>query len=323
MTAPVLSVQGVSKTYTQRAGLFGRPSQTYALREVSFDLRTGEILGLVGESGSGKTTAGRIAMRLVEPSDGKIHLAGQDVTGLSGAALRPMRRRIQLIFQDPSASLNPRQTIRQILRTPLRLRGITDDAEIVRMLAIIGMGAEALDRTPAMFSGGQRQRLSIARALLMNPDIIVADEAVSALDVCVQAQVVNLLLDLRDQFGLSILFIGHDLGVVGLISDRVGVMFRGSLVEIAPSRELFERPRHPYTARLLAAAPRQGGKLTPHAEVDTGRFSPTSVEGCAFAALCPHAITECRTTRPVMREIAPDHWTACRRADLDLRPAHC
>ena len=315
MTTAVLSVRGLSKTYVQRKGLFGAVKETHAVRNVSFDVGRGEILGLVGESGSGKTTVGRLAMRLLEATSGQVVLSGTDITAYSQARLRAVRRKMQLIFQDPSASLNPRQTIGRILRTPLALRGIDNDQEILETLALVGMSPDILNRTPAMFSGGQRQRLSIARALLMQPELLVADEAVSALDVCVQAQVVNLFVDLRDRLGLSVLFIGHDLAVVGVVSDRVGVMYRGVLVEVARTADLFRRPRHPYTAQLLAAAPRHGAPLPP--EPAPSQVS-RAAEGCVFASLCAHMTSECLSRQPDLSEVGPAHQSACLRTELHL-----
>ena len=315
MSTAVLSVRGLSKTYVQRKGLFGAVKETHAVRNVSFDVGRGEILGLVGESGSGKTTVGRMAMRLLEATSGQVVLSGTDITVYSHARLRSVRRKMQLIFQDPSASLNPRQTIGRILRTPLALRGIDNDQDILETLALVGMSPDILNRTPAMFSGGQRQRLRIARALLMQPDLLVADEAVSALDVCVQAQVVNLFVDLRDRLGLSILFIGHDLAVVGVVSDRVGVMYRGVLVEVARTADLFRRPRHPYTAQLLAAAPRHGAPLPP--EPASSQFSQAS-GGCVFAPLCSHMTSECLNRQPDLSEVGPAHQSACLRTELQL-----
>lgn len=322
---PVLNVRGLSKVYTRRAGLFGKPVGKAALRDVSLSIGKGEIVGLVGESGSGKTTLGRTVMRLSEPSSGSIELDGLDITTLSRRALRPLRHKVQIVFQDPTASLNPRRTILQILRAPLRLRGIRDDGPIFETLSLVGLGPEVLDRRPALFSGGQRQRLSIARAVLMEPDLIIADEAVSALDVCVQAQVVNLFADLRSRLGVSVLFIGHDLAVVGALSDRIGVMFRGSLVEIGPTRALFARPRHPYTARLLAAVPREpdsgrAPRSGPSAAEAHADATPprAGTDGCLFARFCAYAVEECRHRRPPLADLGGGHETACLRPDLVL-----
>ncbi|MBB2202080.1 oligopeptide/dipeptide ABC transporter ATP-binding protein [Gluconacetobacter tumulisoli] len=316
---PLLSLRGLSKTYLRRDGLLTRPRAVAAARDVTLDIARGEVLGIVGESGSGKSTVGRMAMRLLEPTAGAVHLDGADITHLSEQALRPLRHKMQMIFQDPSASLNPRQSIRQILTTPLRLRGVAGaDAtqEMLETLALVGLGPDVLGRAPSTFSGGQRQRLSIARALLMKPELIVADEAVSALDVCVQAQIVNLFRHLRDRFNLSILFIGHDLAVVGVISDRIAVMYRGTLVEIAPTEQLFRRPRHPYTARLLSAEPRRGVLSAPAPPATpAGQHAP---DGCVFSARCPHAADACRTRQPALAPVAPGHRAACIRTDLDL-----
>jgi len=250
---PLLQLRGVSTVFRSGGGLFGRGgSVVRAVQDVSFDLQRGEILGLVGESGSGKTTIGRTIMRLNVPAAGSIRLDGQEIAHLSRRQLRPVRQRMQMVFQDPFASLNPRMTAERIIGAPLVIHGLAKSAaerrqRVREMLERVGLSGEHLQRYPHEFSGGQRQRLGIARALISKPELIVADEPVAALDVSVQAQIVNLLLGLSADFGLTILFITHDLAVVGRMSDRVAVMYLGRIVEIAATRDLFRRPAHPYT----------------------------------------------------------------------------
>ncbi len=256
---PLLTVQDLRKIYPVRQGLFRRPGAIRAVDGVSFSLNRGEIVGLVGESGSGKTTVGRTILRLVEPTSGTVTFGGTDVTKASGAVLRALRRQMQIIFQDPFGSLDPRRTVGAQIEVAFRIHGLYTPAErrrrADRLLDRVGLPQSAFDRYPHEFSGGQRQRVGIARALALDPKLIVADEAVSALDMSVQAQVVNLLLDLRDELDLTILFISHDLSLVEYICDRVLVMYRGSIVEAGPAQEIYRNPRHAYTRGLLAAIP--------------------------------------------------------------------
>ncbi len=257
---PLLDVRNLTKTYTRRKGLFGKKETFTALDDVSFSVRAGEVLGIVGESGSGKSTAGRAIVNILKRTSGDIRFEGADPATMDKPALRAFRRRVQMIFQDPYASLNPRMTVEQLLRTPLTIHNLTttpeeDRKKLVTALDLVGLPETLLGRYPHEFSGGQRQRLNIARALMLNPALVVADEAVSALDVSVQAQVVNLFMDLRERLGIAIVFIAHDLPVVGVISDRIAVMYRGRIVELGETLALFTRPRHPYTAMLLNAAP--------------------------------------------------------------------
>jgi oligopeptide/dipeptide ABC transporter ATP-binding protein len=318
MTKPLLSVRGLAKHYS-----LGRNRTLRAVDNVSFDLRVGEVLGVVGESGSGKTTLGRSVLRLTPASGGSIEFRGQDVTNLSRRALRPIRRHMQLVFQDPYASLNPRMSVEQILAIPLRvhepqLGRAGRRARIEATLQTVGLFADAADRYPHEFSGGQRQRIGIARALICRPELLVADEPVSALDVSVQAQVVNLLLDLRAQLGLAILFIAHDLAVVGMISDRVAVMYLGRIVELAETGSLFARPRHPYTEALFSAVPDIGGKrerILLQGDVPSPVNPPS---GCPFRTRCRYAEPECAVERPPLIEHAPGHFAACRRPELVL-----
>jgi oligopeptide/dipeptide ABC transporter ATP-binding protein len=314
----LLDVRDLAKHYPISGGRTLR-----ALDGVSFDLRAGEVLGVVGESGSGKTTLGRTVLRLTPASAGKIRFRAQDITHLSRRALRPVRRHMQLVFQDPYASLNPRMTVEQILAIPLQVHESSMGraarrARIEDTLQTVGLFADAADRYPHEFSGGQRQRIGIARALICRPELLVADEPVSALDVSVQAQVVNLLLDLRAQLGLAILFIAHDLAVVGMISDRIAVMYLGRIVELAETTALFGRPRHPYTEALFSAVPDIGLKqerILLQGDVPSP-VSPPS--GCPFRTRCRYAEPECAAALPPLVEVASGHWAACRRPELVL-----
>jgi oligopeptide transport system ATP-binding protein len=318
VTETLLSVRGLTKHFPVRGGRTLR-----AVDGVSFDLLAGEVLGVVGESGSGKTTLGRTVLRLTPASAGEIRFRGQDVTNLSRGALRPMRRHMQIVFQDPYASLNPRMSVEQILSIPLQvhepgLGRAERRARIEETLRTVGLFADAADRYPHEFSGGQRQRIGIARALICRPELLVADEPVSALDVSVQAQVVNLLLDLRAQLGLAILFIAHDLAVVGMISDRVAVMYLGRVIELAETSALFARPRHPYTEALFSAVPDIAGKrerILLQGDVPSP-ISPPS--GCPFRTRCRYAEPDCAVERPPLVERAPGHFVACRRPELIL-----
>jgi oligopeptide/dipeptide ABC transporter ATP-binding protein len=318
MSAPLLDVVDLAKHYPLAGGRTLR-----ALNGVSFTLNPGEVLGVVGESGSGKTTLGRTVLRLTPATDGAIRFRGQDITALSRRALRPVRRHMQLVFQDPYASLNPRMSVEQILAIPLQvhepaLNRAARRKRIEEVLLTVGLFPEAADRYPHEFSGGQRQRVGIARALMCNPALLVADEPVSALDVSVQAQVVNLLLDLRERLGLAILFIAHDLAVVGLISDRVAVMYLGRIVEIADTAALFARPRHPYTEALFSAVPDIGGRrdrILLQGDVPSP-VSPPS--GCPFRTRCRYAEPECAVEVPPLARRAEGHFAACRRPELVL-----
>jgi peptide/nickel transport system ATP-binding protein len=318
MTATLLQVADLAKYYD-----LGGRRILRALDGVSFAMQPGEVLGVVGESGSGKTTLGRTVLRLTEASAGAITFRGQDVTNLSRRRMRPVRRHMQLVFQDPNASLNPRMSVAQILAIPLQVHEPEMDraarrARIEDTLRTVGLYPEAADRYPHEFSGGQRQRIGIARALICRPKLLVADEPVSALDVSVQAQVVNLLLDLRAQLGLSILFIAHDLAVVGLISDRVAVMYLGRIVEIANTAALFARPRHPYTEALFSAVPDISGRrdrILLQGDVPSPVSPPP---GCPFHTRCRYAEPECRAAVPPLVECAAGHAVACRRPELVL-----
>jgi peptide/nickel transport system ATP-binding protein len=330
----ILSVRGLRKYFgdTQTRGS-SQAQLVRAVDDVSFDLRRGETLSLVGESGCGKTTASRCVMRAVAPTQGSIWFraaSGQivDLAALDASQLRPLRPQLQMVFQDPYSSLNPRMTVLDIVSEPLVINGVRErkvlEERVGSLLERVGLRRDHMKRFPNAFSGGQRQRIGIARALAPQPRIIVADEAVSALDVSVQAQILNLFLDLQDAFELSYVFVAHDLGVVKHISDRVAVMYVGQIVELAPCESLFERPLHPYTAALLASIPkpdpRQRSRTrAARGEVASPRDPPS---GCYFHPRCDFATERCRVERPAWTELTPGRFVRCHRAsELDLAPA--
>ncbi len=318
-TGPLLEVENLAKYYPVRKGLVltRTVGQVKAVDGVSFQLFRGETLALVGESGCGKSTTARLVLRLIEPSAGIVRFEGVDITDMDGAPLRKLRRRMQIVFQDPFASLNPRMTVGDILEEPLIVHEIGDAmarrARVNQLLRLVGLAAYHATRFPHEFSGGQRQRIGIARALAVEPSLVVCDEPVSALDVSIQAQVVNLLKDLQGRLGLSYLFIAHDLAVVKHMADRVAVMYLGRIVEVAPKDALFAAPMHPYTRTLLAAIPRPD----PHRSVARtipGGDMPSPLNppsGCHFHTRCAFATELCRIESPPLREMAPGHQAAC------------
>jgi oligopeptide/dipeptide ABC transporter ATP-binding protein len=312
MTAPaLLEVDGLKKHFPIRTG------QVHAVDGVSFSLAAGETLGLVGESGCGKSTTGKAIIKLIDPTAGEVRLGGRRIDGLSRAEMRPVRRDLQFVFQDPYASLNQRLTAGQIVAEPLRnfeqLGAAQRRERVAGLFARVGLRPEQMDRYPHEFSGGQRQRIGIARALAPNPKVIICDEPVSALDVSVQAQVINLLVDLQRDLGLSYLFIAHDLAVVEHISHRVAVMYLGRIVEIAEKRTLFARPLHPYTEALLSAVPVPDPKTRRKRIILKGDVPSPSrpPSGCHFHTRCPHAEARCRVEAPVLREVEGGHRVAC------------
>jgi peptide/nickel transport system ATP-binding protein/oligopeptide transport system ATP-binding protein len=315
---PVLQVRDLVKHYSVGGGFFGRGrKQLRAVDGVSFSIGQGETLGLVGESGCGKSTVGKAVLRLVEPTSGHVSLEGEEITGLGSAALLERRKRMQVIFQDPYSSLNPRMTAGEIVQEPLINFGIGSRAEqrdrVAMLFARVGLRPDQRANYPHEFSGGQRQRLGIARALALGPSVIIGDEPVSALDVSVQAQVINLMMDLQQEFGLSYLFVAHDLGVVEHISHRVAVMYLGKIVEIAARAALFETPRHPYTEALLAAVPVSHPRARRARTVLTGDVpSPINPPpGCRFHTRCPIAVARCRQEEPALVLDASGHGVAC------------
>jgi oligopeptide transport system ATP-binding protein len=317
----LLEVRNLVKHFTVGGGMFGgRPGVVRAVDNVSFSLRRGETLGLVGESGCGKTTTGRCVLQLERPTSGQIVFEGRELTGLNAEELRAVRRRMQVIFQDPYSSLNPRMTVGEIVAEPLAVHGIVKRAgarrdRVRELLRHVGLLPQHAARYPHQLSGGQRQRVGIARALAMEPALIICDEPVSALDVSIQAQIINLLEDLQSEFGLTYLFIAHDLAVVRHISDRIAVMYLGKIVELADRKSLYDDPLHPYTRALLSAVPIPDPELEARREhiVLRGEVpSPLNPPpGCVFHPRCPIAVDRCRQVVPDLREVKPGHWAAC------------
>lgn len=319
MTEPLLVADRLSKTFPLQSSWLARPRLLPAVTEVSLSISPGETLGLLGESGCGKSTLGRLLLALLPPSAGRVFFEGRDLLNLSREEQRQLRRRMQIVFQDPYSSLNPRMTVRQVLEEPFLIHGLGKKSQrrewVTELLAEVGLPQEALQRYPHEFSGGQRQRLGIARALALKPRLIVADEPVSALDVSVQAQILNLFSDLQKKHGLTYLFISHDLSVISHVSDRVAVMYLGRLVELAHRERLARPGLHPYTEALLAAVP----VADPHRRLKPSRLagdppSPLRIPpGCPFHPRCPEAIPLCRQEFPAWRQIEPGHWLSCHR----------
>jgi len=327
----LLEVNNLVKYFPIQRGFFKRTvGHVRAVDDVSFVVKSGETLGIVGESGCGKTTAARCILRAVEPTSGEVLFRTGDgtvvdVTQLGKSPLRQLRSDMQMIFQDPFSSLNPRMTLLDIVGEPLLVNGMNSQQEradrVAELLRLVGLRPEYMRRFPHAFSGGERQRIGIARALALNPLLVVADEPVSALDVSVQAQVINLLEDLQEQLNLTYIFVAHDLSVVRHISKRVAVMYVGKMVEMGPAEELFNNPKHPYTAALLSAVPVpdptvKAERLVLQGEVASPANPPS---GCYFHPRCPHAVDACRTDTPMLEESSPGHWVSCHRAkELDL-----
>lgn len=316
--APILEVRDLKKHFPIKKGLLRRTvGHVFAVDGVSFSIGKGETMGLVGESGCGKTTVGRTLLRLTEPSDGQILLSGRDVTKLPKSEIRPFRREMQIIFQDPFSSLDPRMTAGQIVAEPLMVHGVGNREErrkrVAELFNRVGLRAAQMDNFPHQFSGGQRQRIGIARALALNPKLIIGDEPVSALDVSIQAQVINLLMDLQKELGLSYLFISHNLAVVEHISHKIAVMYLGRIVEYADKKSIFTAPKHPYTEALLSAVPVpdptiKRKKLVLEGDVPSPVRPPS---GCHFHTRCPLAQARCKVEAPKLEQKAPGHLAAC------------
>ncbi|MGC8779989.1 MAG: ABC transporter ATP-binding protein [Anaerolineae bacterium] len=328
----LLEVKNLKKYFPIRKGFLQRVvGQVRAVDDVSFFIRQGETFALVGESGCGKTTVSRCILRAVDPTAGQILFRTEeggvvDVAALPRSELKPLRRQMQMIFQDPYSSLNPRMTLLEIVGEPLLVNGVTDaderTARVAELLRLVGLRPEYMRRFPHAFSGGQRQRIGIARALALHPRLVVADEPVSALDVSVQAQILNLLLDLQQELGLTYLFVAHDLSVVKHISERVTVMYVGRIAEVATTQALFYSPKHPYTEALLSAVPKPDPRLRSQRIVLEGSVADPAnpPSGCYFHPRCRYATDICRTTPPVLEEIEPEHFVSCHRAkELHLR----
>jgi oligopeptide transport system ATP-binding protein len=318
--APLLRVENLTKHFPVRGGVFSRvTSVVRAVDGVSFDIAAGETLGLVGESGSGKSTTGRVILRLVPATSGRVLFDGRDVFALDGRALRALRREMQIVFQDPYSSLNPRMAVGEAIAEPIRVHRLASrrdaDARVAELLERVGLLPDHARRYPHEFSGGQRQRIGIARALALGPRLVICDEPVSALDVSIQAQILNLLADLQRDLGLTYLFIAHDLAVVRHISTRVAVMYLGRIVEEAETAEIFDHPLHPYTRALLAAVPVPDPKARREShsiEVDGSRSDVIAdAAGCPYRPRCPDATPECEAEEPVLRELRPGHRVAC------------
>jgi oligopeptide/dipeptide ABC transporter ATP-binding protein len=314
MSGNLLEVQHIKKYFPITAGLMLKTvGHVKAVDDVSLTLKAGETLGIVGESGCGKSTLGRMIMRILDSTEGKIIFNGQDITKLHGRKLRRIRSQFQMVFQDPYSSLNPKMSVEQIIAEPFIVNGLANAKEVGSLLTRVGLKDSDRSRYPHEFSGGQRQRIGIARALALNPNLIIADEAVSALDVSVQSQILNLMMELKEEFDLSYIFISHNLSVVRHISDRVGVMYLGNLVEIGDKNEMYQNPRHPYTKALFSSAPEpkrnaKREKIILQGEVPNPANPPS---GCPFHTRCPNVMNVCKEARPVLQEVSPEYSVAC------------
>jgi peptide/nickel transport system ATP-binding protein/oligopeptide transport system ATP-binding protein len=325
---PLLEVRDLKKHFPIVKGVFSRPSGTvYAVDGVSFSIGPGETLGLVGESGCGKSTVGRTVLKLLEPTAGRILVQGEDITDYAPERMLPYRRQLQMIYQDPYASLNPRMSAGQIVGEPLIVHGVIPSTgerrdRVAELFERVGLRPELMSHYPHEFSGGQRQRIGIARALALNPALVVGDEPVSALDVSIQAQIINLLIDLQGEFGLSYLFVAHDLAVVEHLSHRVAVMYLGRIVELADKASLFDMPLHPYTQALLSAVPIPKYSARGRKRVILKGDVPSPINppsGCHFHTRCPYASRRCREEAPALRELAPGHFASCHLHDAGVR----
>lgn len=317
MPNTLLSIKNLSKEFPLKSSWFsGKKESVKAVTNVSFDVEEGKVLGLVGESGCGKSTLGRTILKLIEPNGGQILFQGQDITNYSAKQMRPLRKEMQMIFQDPFSSLNPRMTIGSILMEPLMIHNIVPKTrrldKVVELLETVGLSERAMQKYPHEFSGGQRQRIGIARALAVNPKLIIADEPVSALDISIQAQIINLLMELKDKLGLTLIFIAHDLKVVEHISDEICVMYLGRMMERFPADQL-DQAMHPYTKSLLSAIPIPDPTIKKQREILKGEIpSPINPpSGCVFHTRCPIANEKCSLQVPELRQLAPNHWVAC------------
>ncbi len=318
-TSPLLEIRDLKKHFPIYKGVFSRVAgQVYAVDGVSFHIKHGETLGLVGESGCGKSTVGRTVLKLLEPTAGRIRVHGEDITDLDSTAMMPYRRQMQMVYQDPYASLNPRMSAGDIVGEPLIIHRVAERKErqerVASLFERVGLRPQLMSSYPHEFSGGQRQRIGIARALALSPELIVGDEPVSALDVSIKAQIINLLMDLQDELKLSYLFVAHDLAVVEHISHRVAVMYLGRIVETADKTSLFEMPLHPYTEALLSAVPIPKSRSKGRQRVILKGDVPSPINpppGCHFHSRCPYAMARCRQEMPRLREVMPGHWASC------------
>lgn len=322
MSEALVSVKNISKIFSANKGMFGKKKFVHAVNDVSFDIMPGETFSLVGESGCGKSTTGKLIDHLITPDQGEIWFQGKDISKISDNEMRPLRSEIQMVFQDPYGSLNPRMKVQDLIGEPLLIHTNMTAGERLKkvheLLGVVGLSPSHGERYPHEFSGGQRQRIGIARALTVQPKLIIADEPVSALDVSIQAQVLNLLQQLQKDYNLTYLFISHDLSVVEMISDRIGVMYLGTIVETAPKKELYANPRHPYTRALLSAVPipdpeKKSSRIILQGDLPSPSNPPS---GCLFHTRCPHCTEKCKCERPQPVEIAPGHIVKCHYPDI-------